>query len=206
MHRTARLLCALRAGQNTNTDRQSVSMDFGFQVQLRGCCCAKCMKHSSAGDTCKNAQFVDDWVTVKLVPKNDETREVMEELRGQDLHESACEMLSKGDVFAVCAPADDENHTYYLAQAVDSVQNASCDEKDDHGSVVSQGGFYVPCHYLEWSDTTMSTYYVDHTKLAKLDSHLVIVSRIEMLAAERGCWKISPEEDSRVQALVRLYE
>jgi hypothetical protein len=157
------------------------------------------MGHPSAGDQCKNKQYTDDWEVVNLLPRDEETAEVQEDLQAQDNHLDA-EMMERGDFFAIEATDDDE-HAFYILQAKGSIQLADDTLEDVYGNVMLSGTYFVEGHFLEWKNKGKQIYRVDTQKIAYISSHLVAVSKLEMERVADRCWKLSPGEEERIDIL-----
>ena len=151
---------------------------------------------------CKNKQWVDEWETVELVPKDTETQEEVDQLRAQEWHLNA-EHLEAGEFFAIKVDdEEEEDHNFYVCYALGPSLQAATEKRDDYTNVVAPGSYYVNCHFLEWKDQRTRTYYVDYAKKAKLPSHLVAVSALEMEQKPHGGWRLAQEELERVEAVL----
>ena len=67
---------------------------------------------------CKNKQWVDEWETVELVPKDTDTQEEVDQLRAQEWHLNA-EHLEAGEFFAIKVDdEEEEDHNFYVCYAL----------------------------------------------------------------------------------------
>jgi hypothetical protein len=148
------------------------------------------------GAQCENAPWTDDWYHTTIVPANDEAREVAEELEQQDHHLTA-ETLQALTFFALPAAADDDEHEFWLAQAMSPMQCAVESMEDTSGNIIHEGCNYIPCHYLEWANRAKGTYKVETASVNYVDSHLVCVGHLQ-LEKVMGGWKLPGDEMERV--------
>ena len=167
------------------------------QAQYRGCCCAVCMGAAPEGTVCENALYTDDWFHTTLVPGTDATLEVAVELEAQDRHITA-ESLEAGTIFASPVFDGDDEHDFYLAKAMSSMQYADESMTDGAGNIIHEGSYYVPCHFLEWKNQQQGIYTVDYAAAVTFQgSHNVCIAPVQMTKVVGG-WKLPHDELERV--------
>jgi hypothetical protein len=148
------------------------------------------------GATCENAPWTDPWFPTTLTPDDEETREVAEELEQQDRHITA-ETLEARIFFAVAAEMEDEDHDFWIAQAMGPMQCAAESMTDTSGNVMHEGENYVACHYLEWKNKATGIYKVETAAVNFIASHLVCISHLQLTRVGGG-WKLPSGEVDRV--------
>ena len=163
------------------------------QAQYRGCCCAVCMGAAPEGTVCENALYTDDWFHTTLVPGTDATLEVAVELEAQDRHITA-ESLEAGTIFASPVFDGDDEHDFYLAKAMSSMQYADESMTDGAGNIIHEGSYYVPCHFLEWKNQQQGIYTVDYAAAVTFQgSHNVCIAPVQMTKGVGG-WELPDDE------------
>ena len=145
------------------------------------------------GTVCENALYTDEWFHTTLVPGTDATLEVAVELEAQDRHITA-ESLEAGTIFASPVFDGDDEHDFYLAKAMSSMQYADESMTDGAGNIIHEGSYYVPCHFLEWKNQQQGIYTVDYAAAVTFQgSHNVCIAPVQMTKGVGG-WELSDDE------------
>ena len=149
------------------------------------------------GTVCENALYTDDWFHTTLVPGTDATLEVAVELEAQDRHITA-ESLEAGTIVASPVVEGDDDHDFYLAKAMSSMQYADESMTDGAGNIIHEGSYYVPWHFLEWKNQQQGIYTVDYAAAVTFQgSHNVCIAPVQMTKVVGG-WKLPHDELERV--------